>query len=65
MKAGFVDALSRLPAAAVPDYPEGAPFVRALAHGRGGKKVSCCGQGSVLSVREAVPGSGGKPTSTR
>ncbi len=33
MKAGFVDALNRLPAGAVPDYPEGAPFVRALAHG--------------------------------
>ncbi len=33
MKAALVDTLARLPAAPTPAYPEGAPFVHALAHG--------------------------------
>ena len=33
MKAALVDTLARLPAAPTPAYPEGAPFMPALAHG--------------------------------
>jgi len=33
MKAAWASTLARLPAAPTPAYPEGAPFVRALAHG--------------------------------